>query len=111
MMREDLYYRLNTFTLHIPALRERTEDIPELAHAFLRRFSKKMGKENLTIAPETFELLLHYHWPGNVRELENTIERAVVLEKGGVIVPKNLPPELLAATAGRRHECECDGIA
>ncbi|HSI85822.1 MAG TPA: sigma 54-interacting transcriptional regulator, partial [Candidatus Methylacidiphilales bacterium] len=96
LMREDLYYRLNTFTLHIPALRERTEDIPELAHSFLRRFSRKMGKDNLVIAPETFELLLRYHWPGNVRELENTIERAVVLEKGGVIVPKNLPPELLA---------------
>ncbi|HSI86435.1 MAG TPA: sigma-54 dependent transcriptional regulator, partial [Candidatus Methylacidiphilales bacterium] len=84
LMREDLYYRLNTFTLHIPALRERTEDIPELAHSFLRRFSRKMGKDNLVIAPETFELLLRYHWPGNVRELENTIERAVVLEKGGV---------------------------
>lgn len=102
LMREDLYYRLNTFTLHLPPLRERTEDIPELAQSFLRRFGKKMGKDNLTIAPETYELLLHYHWPGNVRELENTIERAVVLEKGGVVMPKNLPPEILARA---RQQC------
>ena len=94
-LREDLYYRLNTFTLHIPPLRERTEDIPELAQVFLQRFCAKMNKPALTIQSETYDALLRYHWPGNVRQLQNVIERAVVLTQGSMITPRNLPHEIV----------------
>src|SRR6202453_3936496 len=94
-LREDLYYRLNTFTLHIPPLRERTEDILELAQVFLQRFCSKMNKPLLAIQSETYDALLRYHWPGNVRELQNVIERAVVLTQGSMITPRNLPHEIV----------------
>ncbi len=81
-LREDLFYRLNTFTLSIPPLRDRTEDIPELAQVFLQRFCTKMNKPLLTIQSEAYDALLRYHWPGNVRQLQNVIERAVVLTHG-----------------------------
>ena len=96
-LREDLYYRLNTFTLPIPPLRERTEDIPELAILFLQRFCAKMGKPLLTIQSEAYDAMLHYSWPGNVRQLQNVIERAVVLAQGSMITPRNLPPEVVNA--------------
>ena len=70
-LREDLFYRLNTFTISIPPLRDRTEDIPELAQVFLQRFCTKMGKPLLTIQSEAYDALLRYHWPGNVRQLQN----------------------------------------
>jgi len=98
-MREDLYYRLNTFTLAIPPLRERTEDIPELAQLFLQRFCTKMNKPLLTIQSEAYDTLLRYHWPGNVRQLQNVIERAVVLAQGSMITRRNLPHEIAHATA------------
>jgi DNA-binding NtrC family response regulator len=93
-LREDLYYRLNTFTFVIPPLRERLEDIPALAEQFLRTFEARVNKSKLTILPETYEILLSYHWPGNVRELQNVIERATVLARDGKVSPHNLPPEL-----------------
>ncbi len=98
-MREDLYYRLNTFTLAIPPLRERTEDIPELSQLFLQRFCTKMNKPLLTIQSEAYDTLLRYHWPGNVRQLQNVIERAVVLAQGSMITRRNLPHEIVHATA------------
>jgi DNA-binding NtrC family response regulator len=94
-LREDLFYRLNTFTLAIPPLRERTEDIPELAQVFLERFCKKMNKPVMTIQSEAYDALLRYHWPGNVRQLQNVIERAVVLTQGSMITPRNLPHEVV----------------
>ncbi len=94
-IREDLYYRLNTFTLAIPPLRERTEDIPELAHLFLQRFCAKMNKPVMTIQSEAYDALLRYTWPGNVRQLQNVIERAVVLTQGSMITPRSLPQEVL----------------
>ena len=94
-LREDLYYRLNTFTLVIPPLRERTEDIPELAQLFLQRFCTQMNKPLLTIQTEAYDALLRYHWPGNVRQLQNVIERAVVLTQGSMITPRNLPHEVV----------------
>ena len=97
-LREDLYYRLNTFTLAIPPLRERTEDIPELAQYFLQRFCTKMNKEMLTIQSEAYDALLRYQWPGNVRQLQNVIERAVVLTQGSLITPRNLPHEVVHTT-------------
>jgi len=94
-LREDLFYRLNTFTLAIPPLRERTEDIPELAQLFLQRFCSKMGKPLLTIQSEAYDALLRYNWPGNVRQLQNVIERAVVLAQGQMITRRNLPHEVV----------------
>lgn len=94
-LREDLFYRLNTFTLSIPPLRERTEDIPELAQLFLQRFCTKMNKPLMTIQSEAYDVLLRYHWPGNVRQLQNVIERAVVLTQGSMITPRNLPHEIV----------------
>src|SRR5215813_2823810 len=89
--REDLYYRLSVIPIHVPALRERREDIPLLARHFLERFRKTMEKPIHGISPEAMTLLESYDWPGNVRELENTIERAVALESGPEISPRVLP--------------------
>jgi DNA-binding NtrC family response regulator len=94
-IREDLYYRLNTFTLAIPPLRDRTEDIPELSQLFLARFCAKMNKPMMTIQSEAYDALLRYSWPGNVRQLQNVIERAVVLTQGSMITPRNLPQEVV----------------
>jgi DNA-binding NtrC family response regulator len=94
-LREDLYYRLNTFTLDIPPLRDRTEDIPELAQVFLQRFCAKMNKPVMTIQSEAYDALLRYNWPGNVRQLQNVIERAVVLTQGSMLTPRSLPQEVL----------------
>jgi len=89
--REDLYYRLSVIPIHVPALRERREDIPLLARHFLEHFRKAMEKPIHGISPEAMNLLESYDWPGNVRELENTIERAVALESGPEITPRVLP--------------------
>jgi len=94
-LREDLFYRLNTFTLSIPPLRERTEDIPELAQLFLQGFCDRMNKPQMTIQSEAYDVLLRYPWPGNVRQLQNVIERAVVLAQGSMITPRNLPQEIV----------------
>ena len=77
--REDLYYRLNVINITLPPLRERKEDIPELARHFLAKYAKKLSKTITEISPDARELLAGNHWPGNVRELENVIERAVIL--------------------------------
>jgi DNA-binding NtrC family response regulator len=88
--REDLYYRLSVFPIHIPPLRERREDIPELANHFINKYCSEMKKVNKTISRESIKLLEKYHWPGNVRELENTIERAIILCEGKRILPEHL---------------------
>ncbi len=92
--REDLYYRLSVIPVHLPPLRERREDIPLLARAFLERFRKTMEKPIEGIEPEAMRLLEAYDWPGNVRELENTIERSVALETGRHISPQVLPARI-----------------
>ena len=89
--REDLYYRLNVFTIHIPPLRERREDIPILAYFFLNKFGISMNKPIKKIDDETIDFLVKYDWPGNVRELENAIERAVVIGKTDTLKVENLP--------------------
>jgi DNA-binding NtrC family response regulator len=89
--REDLFYRLNVFPIWVPPLRERTEDIPELARHFLARFAAEEGKRLAGIAPEAMELLLRYPWPGNVRQLENAIFRAVVLADGPELTVAEFP--------------------
>jgi two-component system NtrC family response regulator/two-component system response regulator HydG len=89
--REDLYYRLNVIEIHIPPLRERGEDIPVLAHHFLKRYAEANGKDVRGISDEALALLLGHRWPGNVRELENAIERAVVLASETVLTPDHFP--------------------
>jgi DNA-binding NtrC family response regulator len=88
--REDLFYRLNVFTLELPPLRERKEDIPLLAENFLHRFAQQQKKRLRGISPEAMEVLLDYSWPGNVRELRNVLERAVILAEDQ-ITPEHLP--------------------
>jgi DNA-binding NtrC family response regulator len=89
--REDLYYRLNVITIHVPPLRERKEDIPLLVDAFIKKHSLAMNREQPKVSPSAMRLLMEYDWPGNVRELENVIERALVIGRGREITPDDLP--------------------
>jgi DNA-binding NtrC family response regulator len=89
--REDLYYRLNVFTVEIPPLRARKNDIAKLAHYFLEKFAKAMNKKITGFSPEAMYALKAYDWPGNVRELENAIERAMVVSPGPMIARSHLP--------------------
>ena len=97
--RSDLFYRLNVIQLYVPVLRERTEDIPELATHFTQSFATKMQKPIGGLTPEALQLCLAYKWPGNIRELENVMERAVTLAPEGKkwITPDLLPPILRSA--------------
>src|SRR5712671_2966450 len=92
--REDLFYRLSVIPFHLPPLRERRDDIPLLARAFLERFRTSMEKPIEGISPEAIHLLEAYDWPGNVRELENTMERSVALETGNLISVAVLPEKV-----------------
>ncbi len=96
--RDDLYYRLNVVSIHLPPLRERREDIPSLARFFLDRYCEENRRDAPVLSDEVMKVLLSYEWPGNVRELENCIERAVVLSNG-----KSLTPDLLASSAHERR--------
>lgn len=98
--REDLYFRLNVIPVHLPALRERPDDIPVLAQHFLKRFSRDCGKPARGFTDKAVAAMERYSWPGNVRELENAIERAVVLAGDEVIDLPDLPPELRGAGRG-----------
>lgn len=89
--REDLFYRLNVMPIFLPPLRERPDDIVELAHKFLEKFSKTHKKVIDTIQPECLQLLKSYRWPGNIRELENIVERAFIIESGNVMTTACLP--------------------
>ena len=92
--RKDLYYRLRGVTIHIPALRERRDDIPELAHYFLFRYNKQLGTSVQSISAEAMELLECYDWPGNVRELQSVVRESLVVSAGLTILPEFLPVEL-----------------
>ena len=94
--RNDLYYRLNVFPIHLPPLRERQEDIPSLVMHFVEVFSRRMGKEIQYIPAETMDAFKAYSWPGNIRELQNMIERAVILADNGML-PNPLPPRPISA--------------
>ncbi len=97
--REDLYYRINVFTIFLPPLRERKSDIPLLAQHFVRKYAAAMNKPITDIAPEAMDLLIRHHWPGNIRELENAIERAMVVGKPPMITVNDLPFQLTAVPA------------
>ena len=92
--REDLYYRLNVVSLHIPPLRERLHDLPELVRFFVQKFNREFGLSVRDLSPEVWSLIKDYHWPGNVRELENVIERAFNLVEGEIIQVGHLPQYL-----------------
>ena len=103
-LRQDFYFRLKTFEIEIPPLRERREDLPKLTDTFLRRFAKQLARPMPTLDPAAMELFRRYPWPGNVRELQNAIEHGLVLCDGPVLGVKNLPqeiqsPDFAAATA------------
>ena len=97
--REDLFYRLNVVRIQIPPLRERREDIRLLVNYFLKKFSQKQKLPPKSISNEVLSLLEGYGWPGNVRELENVIQRATVVAKGDVIIPADLPAEIVGGHA------------
>jgi len=92
--RKDLYYRLQVVTITIPPLRDRREDIPLLGRHFLEYFSREFKRRRPRLSPEAERLLVHYDWPGNVRELRNVMERAMILEDTGDLLPGHLPPEI-----------------
>ena len=93
-LREDLYFRINTITMQVPPLRERTEDVPLLCNHFLSKFNQRHQRHVRTLSPAAYHLLIRSRWPGNVRELENAIERAVLVCKTGEITPADLPDTL-----------------
>jgi DNA-binding NtrC family response regulator len=95
--RDDLYYRLNVFSIRLPSLRERRDDIPLLAYHFLRQHCKKLGKHVTEFSPEAMEALQNYDWPGNVRELANAIERGLILAGGTTFSAENLPGKVASA--------------
>ncbi len=94
-LREDLFYRLNVFTVALPPLRERRSDVPLLAQSFIREFNQKHNAHVEAVREEAMEVLMAYSWPGNVRELRNIMERAVILSKGEWIEPSHLPAYLI----------------
>ncbi|MBU5313496.1 sigma-54 dependent transcriptional regulator [Tissierella carlieri] len=92
--REDLYYRLNVIPIHIPALRERKEDIPLLVDYFIEKYSEQMGKSKMNINKSALERMMNYEWKGNIRELQNIIERCVILSYGHEITEDILPNDI-----------------
>jgi transcriptional regulator with PAS, ATPase and Fis domain len=95
-LRDDLFYRLNVFTIELPPLRQRKADLPLLIQSFLADFNQRNNKNVTAVAPEAMAILEQYGWPGNVRELRNVVERAVILSTGEFVEPKHLPPLVTA---------------
>ena len=97
--REDLFYRLNTFSIHLPPLRERLEDLPRLVEYFAQRFGRDLGRSNLRISPECIASLSEHNWPGNVRELQSAIKYAIVRSTSEIITPDCLPTSVKPSAA------------
>ena len=97
--RADLYYRLSVFTIHLPPLRERNEDLPLLVRQYMWQFSRELGRDVCHIAPEAMERLKSYSWPGNVRELQSVLKQAMLQSHGSVLLPKFLPELSFAENA------------
>jgi DNA-binding NtrC family response regulator len=108
--REDLYYRLNVIPIRMPALRDRLEDLPELARFFLRRYSVKFRKNVQGIAESTLDILSSYWWPGNIRELENLIERLVAVSDKDWITDEDLPYELHVAKLDTQDQAATENL-
>lgn len=106
--RADLLYRLNVFTIHLPPLRERREDLPELIDYYLRRSNDSLDKQVRRLAPETMDLIMRYDWPGNVRELQSVIKFALVQAVGDVLTPDCLPESVRGVGEGTEAESSTD---
>ncbi len=109
--REDLYFRLNVFSLTLPPLRERQEDIPILLTHFMEKYGRKMARQVAGVTPEALRLLMEYCWPGNVRELENCIERGLVLCEGEALDVECLPEKLRNGNDGAQRAMAFDGFS
>lgn len=109
--REDLYYRLSVFTIHLPALRERISDIAELAGFFTSLFAKKAGRKSMTVAPAYLQALMQHNWKGNIRELKNVIERSVILSEGSSLLPESLPGDFTQPLPGNRTQLSAFDLA
>jgi DNA-binding NtrC family response regulator len=109
-LRQDLYYRLSVIPLHLPALRERREDIPLLARHFLAKYAREMGQPARGLSPGALQTLLDHPWPGNVRELEHVIERASLLATGGEITAEDLMLRPRGDTAPRLEEMTIEQV-
>jgi DNA-binding NtrC family response regulator len=96
-LRNDLYYRLNVFNIHLPALRDHKEDVPQLVESLLKEMQIKHGREAGGVTEPVLEMFKNYNWPGNVRELRNALERAVIVCDGALIEPRHLPPNFGSA--------------
>jgi DNA-binding NtrC family response regulator len=108
--REDLYFRINVVTVTLPPLRDRREDIPILVAHVLSKVARRENRPAAAMSTEALRLLSAYDWPGNVRELQNAVERAVALAKGNVILPSDLPPEVVGIEAPRATGGSASGI-
>lgn len=111
LFREELYYRLNVFPIHLPELRNRRSDIVLLAEHFLEKYTRMYGKNISRISTPAINMMMSYHWPGNVREMENCMERAVLSATEDVISGKDLPPSLQTAEAAFAGRLSPDGRA
>jgi transcriptional regulator with PAS, ATPase and Fis domain len=109
--RADLYYRIHVIPVHIPPLRERREDIGEIAEHFLSKISADTGEPRRRLSPELLGILRSYAWAGNVRELQNVLERAVAMARGEVLLPEHLPPHLLRAVPDAGKEVTPGSLA
>ncbi len=109
--RADLYYRIHVIPVHIPPLRERKEDIGEIAEHFLAKISADTGEPRRRLSPELLGILRSYAWAGNVRELQNVLERAVAMARGEVLLPEHLPPHLLRAVPDAGKEVTPGSLA
>jgi two-component system, NtrC family, response regulator AtoC len=105
--RPDLYYRLGVFTIRLPPLRERGEDLPLLVRHFVRRFSRELGREINEVAPESLDRLRGYHWPGNIRELQSVLKQALLQASGGVLLSTFLPE--LSSDPKRSNQAQVSG--
>ena len=108
--REDLLFRLNTIEIHLPALRERREDLPLLANYFLRQFSQRYRKRLTGFESAAMQTLLEYAWPGNVRELEHAVERAVLMAQGELVRSSDLGLRVGREAAGRIDEMSLEDV-
>jgi DNA-binding NtrC family response regulator len=109
--REDLFYRLNVLSVHIPPLRERGSDIEQLAAYLMQRVARNAGRAPLEIMPDVMDAFRRYSWPGNVRELENCLERAMVLAEGDVVTLREIPPEIAGFPPLSTHLPVADKLA
>jgi DNA-binding NtrC family response regulator len=109
--REDLFYRLNVFPIHIPPLRDRQDDIAPLAAYFLDNFSRSFGRDFREVSGDASELLINYAWPGNIRELRNVIERICIMKQGPELLSEYLPPEIRGSARKESVQGDADTAA